>query len=96
MCTGWYIVLTGTERRRTPSQDAFMSISFSRSKWEEVREIRDEVSDRFGRLPREAENLFRLRELKIIGEKCGAETIRLDPRRVRVKAAPGARLDEGR
>ncbi len=58
---------------------------------QEVHAIREEVEDRFGRLPREAHNLFAMRELKILGEKCGAESIRIDKRKVRVCAPHGIR-----
>jgi len=59
----------------------------------DVEAIRDEVEDRFGRLPPEAVSLFALRELKILGEKCGAETIRIDNKKVRVRAVEGIRPD---
>ncbi len=52
---------------------------------DEVRGIRDEVTDRFGRLEEAGENLFALRELKILGEGAEAESVRLEPRRVRVR-----------
>ncbi len=58
----------------------------------EVSAIREEVEDRFGRLPAAARNLFDLRELKILGDRCGVESVRIDKRGVRVKAAPGIRL----
>ncbi len=57
----------------------------------EVGSIREEVADRFGRLPDEAANLFSLRELKILGEECGAESVRLDNRKVRIRAGAGLR-----
>ena len=54
---------------------------------EEVAAIREEAIDRFGRLEEAGENLFALRELKIRGEAAGAESVRITPRRVRVKTA---------
>ncbi|MBM3321694.1 MAG: transcription-repair coupling factor [Candidatus Eisenbacteria bacterium] len=54
---------------------------------EEVASIREEVEDRFGRMPREARNLFDLRELKLLGEACDAESVRVEPLRVRVRFA---------
>ncbi|MBN1825152.1 MAG: transcription-repair coupling factor [Candidatus Eisenbacteria bacterium] len=57
---------------------------------EEVERIRDEAEDRFGRLPPEAKNLFDLRGVKLLGEAAGAETIRLDPRRIRIRFPEGA------
>ena len=59
---------------------------------EEVNAIRREVTDRFGRMPREAACLFDLREIKLLGEKCGAETIRLRRDLVRVRFPKGARI----
>jgi len=62
---------------------------------EEVDAIREEVVDRFGRLPTEASQLFALREIKLLGEKVGAESVRLGGDRVRVRfpegMAPGRR-----
>ncbi|MFH1681837.1 MAG: transcription-repair coupling factor [Candidatus Eisenbacteria bacterium] len=54
---------------------------------EEVGAIREEVGDRFGRMPAAARNLFDLRELKLLGEACGAESVRVEPARVRVRFA---------
>ena len=60
----------------------------------EVQAIREEMEDRLGRLPREAHNLFAMRELKILGEICGAESIRIDKRKVRVRAPHGIRPNQ--
>jgi transcription-repair coupling factor (superfamily II helicase) len=62
---------------------------------EEVAAMRAEVADRFGRLPEEAEHLFAIREIKLLGEAVGAESVRVGKGRIRVRfaeAAPGLRV----
>ncbi|RPJ43061.1 MAG: hypothetical protein EHM19_09410, partial [Candidatus Latescibacterota bacterium] len=63
---------------------------------EEVAAIRDEVADRFGRMPEAARSLFDLRELKLLGEACGAESVRIGKGRVRVRLARGSEASKTR
>ncbi len=63
---------------------------------DEVGGIREEVADRFGRLPVEAERLFALREIKLLGESAGAESVRIGARKIRVRFPEGYRPDRAR
>jgi len=56
---------------------------------EDVHAIREEVVDRFGKLPGQASHLFTLREIKLLGEKVGAESVRIGEKRIRVRFPDG-------
>ena len=60
----------------------------------EIQGLRDELADRFGRLPAEAEALVALTQLRVIGAKLGIETIsaRGDDARLNFRAGAAPRL----
>ncbi|REJ31341.1 MAG: transcription-repair coupling factor [Caldibacillus debilis] len=45
---------------------------------EDIRELREEMQDRFGSYPREVENLFMISEIKISAKAAGCESIKKD------------------
>ncbi|MDQ7065493.1 MAG: transcription-repair coupling factor [candidate division KSB1 bacterium] len=57
--------------------DIYRRIAHARE-YEQVQFIEDEVKDRFGRLPEEAENLFLLAKARLLGRQVGLSTIRVD------------------
>lgn len=64
------------------------------TKWEEVKELRAELEDRFGRLPAPAERLLGAAELRILGAMVEAAWIRVsdDDARISFEASAAPRL----
>ncbi len=57
---------------------------------EELRELRAELRDRFGRWPPEVENLLAAARLRLAGTRIGAERISVQEHEARVSFQPGA------
>ena len=62
----------------------------------ELRELREEMIDRFGRLPDAARNLFEISRLKLQAGPLGARKIDLGEKGGRILFAAGASIDPGR
>lgn len=53
-------------------------------KVEEITSLREEILDRFGKLPEPVENLLVVTQLRIMGQKLGIETLLFQERKVRL------------
>jgi len=78
--------------------DAYKRIAGADS-LEVVREIEEELEDRFGPLPLSAQHLLAVARLRILGEKVGLGAIRVDRQKVhfvfeRMDKVPPGRLEE--
>ncbi len=57
--------------------DIYRRIAHARE-YDQIQAIEDEVRDRFGRLPEEAENLFLMAKARILGRRAGLSTLRVE------------------
>ncbi len=62
----------------------------------DVDRIRDEILDRYGHLPSEAENLFQVIRLKILARKLGVASVDLKRGELVLTAGPATRIDPQR
>ncbi|NLC12190.1 MAG: transcription-repair coupling factor [Firmicutes bacterium] len=60
---------------------------------EEIRDIADELKDRFGRLQSPVENLLAVAQLRLLAEECKVESIEQDKKQVMVKFSNEAVFD---
>jgi transcription-repair coupling factor (superfamily II helicase) len=62
----------------------------------DVDRLRDEILDRFGHLPPEAENLFQVIRLKILARKLGVASVDVQKGDLVLKAGPATKIDPQR
>jgi transcription-repair coupling factor (superfamily II helicase) len=63
---------------------------------EDLRVIEEELKDRFGPLPMEAQNLLWLIRIKQVLKSIGIETLVVGPERISLVSSPSGRLDPAR